>query len=154
IYAGRFETGVAKEALAGLTELSHRFDETINRAPSRQAPYVGASAFTTKAGIHASAIARDPRTYEHISPETVGNRAHVLVSDQSGKANLLSELARLGVAVERDDHRLESLLREVKLRESIGYAYEAASASFELLARRVLGTVPNYFDVESFHVTV
>ena len=126
----------------------------INRAPDRQAPYVGASAFTTKAGIHASAIARDPRTYEHIPPETVGNRRHVLVSDQAGKANLLSELARLGVAVERDDRRLEALLREVKERESIGYAYEAASASFELLARRILGTVPNYFAVESFHVTV
>jgi 2-isopropylmalate synthase len=154
IYADRFTTGVEEAALAGLTELSHRFDEMINRAPNRQAPYVGASAFTTKAGIHASAIARDPRTYEHVPPEKVGNRRHVLVSDQAGKANLLAELARLGVAVERDDRRLEGLLSEVKARESIGYAYEAASASFELLARRMLGTVPRYFDVESFHVTV
>src|SRR5438477_10694393 len=154
IYADRFATGVPEAALAGLTELSHRFDEMINRAPDRQAPYVGASAFTTKAGIHASAIARDPRTYEHIEPERVGNRRHVLVSDQAGKANLLSELARLGVAVERDDRRLEGLLGEVKARESIGYAYEAASASFELLARRMLGTVPTYFAVESFHVSV
>jgi 2-isopropylmalate synthase len=154
IYRDRYTTGIAEDALAGLTELSHRFDEMVNRAPDRQAPYVGASAFTTKAGIHASAIARDPRTYEHIPPEKVGNRRHVLVSDQAGKANLLSELARLGVAVERDDRRLEGLLSEVKARESIGYAYEAASASFELLARRILGTVPSYFDVESFHVTV
>jgi 2-isopropylmalate synthase len=154
IYRDRYTTGIAEDTLAGLTELSHRFDEMVNRAPDRQAPYVGASAFTTKAGIHASAIARDPRTYEHIPPEKVGNRRHVLVSDQAGKANLLSELARLGVAVERDDRRLEGLLSEVKARESIGYAYEAASASFELLARRILGTVPSYFDVESFHVTV
>src|SRR6202163_3734503 len=154
IYRDRYTTGIAEDTLAGLTELSHRFDEMVNRAPDRQAPYVGASAFTTKAGIHASAIARDPRTYEHIPPEKVGNRRHVLVSDQAGKANLLSELARLGVAVERDDRRLEGLLSEVKARESIGYAYEAASASFERLARRILGTVPSYFDVESFHVTV
>ena len=154
IYADRFATGVDEAALADLTEISHRFDEMINRAPNRQAPYVGASAFTTKAGIHASAIARDPRTYEHVAPERVGNRRHVLVSEQAGKANLLAELARLGVAVERDDRRLEDLLREVKARESIGYAYEAASASFELLARRILGTVPRYFEVESFHVTV
>jgi 2-isopropylmalate synthase len=154
VYADRFATGIAVEALAGLTTLSHRFDEMVNRAPNRHAPYVGASAFTTKAGIHASAIARDPRTYEHVPPESVGNRRHVLVSDQAGKANLLAELGRLGVAVARDDRRLEALLRAVKEREAVGYAYEAASASFELLARRMLGAVPRYFDVESFHVTV
>jgi 2-isopropylmalate synthase len=154
VYADRFAIGVSEAAVSELTEISHRFDDMINRAPNRQAPYVGASAFTTKAGIHASAIARDPRTYEHVPPEKVGNRRHVLVSDQAGKANLLAELARLGVAVDRDDRRLEGLLGEVKARESIGYAYESASASFELLARRILGTVPRYFDVESFHVTV
>ena len=153
-YADRFETGVTAEGLAGLTALAHRFDELVNRAPNRQAPYVGASAFTTKAGIHASAIAKDPRTYEHVSPEAVGNRRHILVSDQAGKANLLAELARMGLPVERNDRRLDTLLREVKEREAKGYAYEGASASFELLARRALGTVPDYFDVESFHVTV
>ena len=153
-YADRFETGVSAEGLAALTMLSRRFDEMVNRAPDRQAPYVGASAFTTKAGIHASAIARDPKTYEHVEPELVGNRRHVLVSDQGGKANLVAELARMGLEVDRNDRRLDTLLREVKERESVGYAYEGASASFELLARRVLGTVPDYFEVESFHVTV
>jgi 2-isopropylmalate synthase len=153
-YADRFELGIRKDGLADLTRLAHRFDELTNRAPNRQAPYVGASAFTTKAGIHASAIARDPRTYEHVPPEAVGNRRHVLVSDQAGKANLIAELARLGLAVDRNDRRLEALLTAVKERESIGYAYEGASASFELLARRMLGTVPDYFQVESFHVTV
>jgi 2-isopropylmalate synthase len=153
-YAARFEVGVTANGLAGLTALSHRFDELVNRAPDRQAPYVGASAFTTKAGIHASALVRDPKTYEHVEPQAVGNHRHVLVSDQAGKANLLSELSRMGLAVEKNDRRLDTLLREVKERESVGYAYEGAGASFELLARRVLGTVPNFFDVESFHVTV
>jgi 2-isopropylmalate synthase len=153
-YADRYEIGVSAAGLAGLTMLAHRFDELVNRAPNRQAPYVGAAAFTTKAGIHASALARDPKTYEHVAPEKIGNRRHVLVSDQGGKANLIAELSRMGLVVERDDRRLETLLREVKEREAIGYSYEGAAASFELLARRVLGTVPNYFDVESFHVTV
>jgi 2-isopropylmalate synthase len=154
VYADRFETGVSVDGLAGLTALSHRFDELVNRAPNRQEPYVGASAFTTKAGIHASAIAKDPRTYEHVVPETVGNRRRILVSDQAGKANLLVELARMGLAVKKDDARLDALLREVKEREAVGYAYEGADASFELLARRALGSVPDYFDVEGFSVSV
>jgi 2-isopropylmalate synthase len=153
-YADRFEIGVSDEGLAGLTALSRRFDELVNRAPNRQAPYVGASAFTTKAGIHASALVRDPKTYEHVEPDKVGNRRHVLVSDQAGKANLVSELERMEIPVARNDPRLETLLRVVKERESVGYAYEGAAASFELLARRTLGTVPEFFDVESFHVTV
>jgi 2-isopropylmalate synthase len=153
-YAERFEIGVSEAGLGELTRLAHRFDELVNRAPNRHAPYVGASAFATKAGIHASAIVKDPRTYEHVPPETIGNRRHVLVSDQAGKANLVSELGRLGLAVAKDDPRLESLLREVKAREAIGYAYEGANASFELLARRMLGGVPDFFDVESFHVNV
>jgi 2-isopropylmalate synthase len=153
-YAERFAIGVSPEGLASLTRIARRFDELVNRAPDRQAPYVGASAFTTKAGIHASAIVKDPKTYEHVAPETVGNRRHLLVSDQAGKANVVAELARLGLAVERNDSRLDALLREVKEREAIGYSYEGAGASFELLARRMLGGVPDYFDVESFHVTV
>jgi 2-isopropylmalate synthase len=153
-YADRYEIGVTAEGLAGLTAIAHRFDEMVNRAPNRQAPYVGASAFTTKAGIHASAIVRDPKTYEHVEPERVGNRRHVLVSDQAGKANLIAELGRMGLTVDRNDRRLETLLGAVKEREARGYAYEGAGASFELLARRTFGEVPNYFDVESFHVTV
>ena len=153
-YADRFEIGVTPEGLARLTHLAQRFDDMVNRAPNRQAPYVGASAFTTKAGIHASAIAKDPKTYEHIDPATVGNRRHILVSEQGGKANLVAELERVGIAVPRNDPRLDAVLREVKERESTGYAYEGAGASFELLARRMLGNVPDYFKVESFHVTV
>ena len=153
-YADRFEIGVSTEALRGLTALSHRFDEIVNRAPNRQAPYVGASAFATKAGIHASAIVKDPSTYEHVKPESVGNHRRVLVSDQAGRSNLLAELSRLGITVDKGDRRLDALLAEVKEREAVGYSYEGADASFELLARRTLGNVPDFFTVESFHVTV
>ena len=142
------------EALRELTHVSRAFDELLNRAPNRHAPYVGASAFATKAGIHASALAKDPRTYEHVPPDSVGNQRAVLVSDQAGRSNLLAELARLGVEAKPDDPRLGRLLDEVKAREAQGFAYEAADASFELLARSVLGGVPEYFAVDSFHVGV
>ncbi|MEP3275220.1 MAG: citramalate synthase [Stappiaceae bacterium] len=153
-YAEQFELGVSEEGLHSLTHVSRTFDELLNRAPDRHAPYVGESAFATKAGIHASAILKDPKTYEHIAPEKIGNRRRVLVSDQAGKSNLLGELNRLGVDVEKSDPRLDHLLREVKEREATGYAYEAADASFYLLARRILGGVPSYFDVKSFRVMV
>jgi 2-isopropylmalate synthase len=153
-YAESFSTGVGRDQLANLTKFSHTLDELLNRAPNRHAPYVGASAFATKTGIHASAVLKDPRTYEHIAPESVGNRRHVLVSDQSGKSNVLAELERLGVTVDKDDPRVVSVLEEVKEKEALGYAYEGADASFELLARRILGEIPNYFSVERFSVKV
>ena len=153
-FAEAFEIGVSTEALAGLSRLSHSFDELLNRAPDRHAPYVGASAFATKAGIHASALAKDPRTYEHVPPESVGNARAILVSDQAGRSNLVAQLKRLGVGVDADDPRLARVLDEVKAREAQGYAYEGADASFELLARKHLGGVPKYFDVEMFNVSV
>jgi 2-isopropylmalate synthase len=122
--------------------------------PNRHAPYVGDSAFATKAGIHASAIIKDPATYEHIAPDAVGNKRKLLVSDQAGRSNLLAELERIGLKVDKNDPRLTRLLDEVKEREAIGYAYEAADASFDLLARRALGTVPKFFDVAYFDVKV
>jgi 2-isopropylmalate synthase len=150
----RFETGVSREALSEISKISHTFDELLNRAPDRHAPYVGASAFATKAGIHASALAKDPRTYEHVPPESIGNTRAILVSDQAGKSNLVAQLARLGVEVRADDPRLSFLLDEVKAKEAEGYAYEGADASFELLARRALGGTPAFFDVEGFSVNV
>lgn len=153
-YSETFELGVTADALAEITAISRAFDEIINRSPDRHAPYVGANAFATKAGIHASAILKEPETYEHVPPESVGNRRRVLVSDQAGKSNLLGELQRLGMSVDKADPRLDALLSDVKEREAQGYAYEAADASFELLARRRLGEVPKYFDVKSFRVMV
>lgn len=153
-FADRFETRVTAEKLARLTHASRILDEILNRAPHRHAPYVGEAAFATKAGIHASAILKEPETYEHVPPQTVGNRRRVLVSDQAGKSNLIYELERLGVDVGRADPRIARLLEEVKSREAAGYAYEGADASFELLARRLLGEVPEYFRVQSFRVMV
>jgi len=153
-FADRFEIGVSDVQLAKLAHASHTLDEMLNRAPDRHAPYVGESAFATKAGIHASAIMKEPATYEHVPPERIGNRRKLLVSDQAGKSNVLAELDRIGLKVDKDDPRIARLLEVVKEREAIGYAYEAADASFELLARRVLGKVPNYFDVEKFDVNV
>jgi 2-isopropylmalate synthase len=153
-YAERFETGVTPEKLRTLTHASRILDEVLNRAPNRHAPYVGESAFAHKGGIHVSAVQKDPRTYEHIPPETVGNRRRLLVSDQGGRSNILAELERIGIATPKDDPRIARLLEEVKQREAVGYAYEAADASFELLARRMLGNVPQFFDVDAFRVTV
>ena len=153
-YAECFEIGVTREALATLTKVSHTVDELLNRAPNRHAPYVGAAAFATKAGIHASAVLKDPRTYEHVEPELVGNHRRLLISDQAGKSNILAELDRIGVKLAKDDPRVPRLLDEVKEKEAQGYAYEGADASFELLARRLLGEVPDYFEVERFRVEV
>ncbi|HEV8233120.1 MAG TPA: citramalate synthase, partial [Gemmatimonadaceae bacterium] len=153
-YSERFEIGVADDKLTSLTHVAHTLDEILNRSSNRHSPYVGESAFATKAGIHASAIVKDPATYEHVRPEAVGNRRKLLVSDQAGRSNVLAELDRIGIAVDKDDPRVSRLLDVVKEREAVGYAYEAADASFELLARRMLGRVPQYFDVTQFDVNV
>jgi 2-isopropylmalate synthase len=153
-FADRFDIGISHAQLKTLAHASHTLDEMLNRAPNRHAPYVGESAFATKAGIHASAIMKEPATYEHVPPDAVGNRRKLLVSDQAGKSNVLAELDRIGLKVDKDDPRIVQLLDVVKEREAIGYAYEAADASFELLARRVLGKVPSYFDVEKFDVNI
>ncbi|MEX0346443.1 MAG: citramalate synthase [Rhizobiaceae bacterium] len=153
-FGDRFETGLAMDALEGVTRLSRAFDELLNRAPDAQAPYVGSSAFATKAGIHASALAKEPETYEHVPPDTVGNSRRIMVSDQAGKSNFISELNRRGIEVDKADSRLDTLIALVKERETLGYSYEAADASFELLARQTLGSVPKFFEVESFRCMV
>ncbi len=153
-FADRFEIGVSDAGLRKLAHISHALDERLNRAPDRHAPYVGESAFATKAGIHASAIIKDPATYEHVAPDRLGNKRKLLVSDQAGKSNVLAELERIGINADKNDPRVGRLLDIVKERESMGYAYEAADASFELLARRTLGAVPNFFNVRQFDVNV
>ncbi|MGB1088639.1 MAG: alpha-isopropylmalate synthase regulatory domain-containing protein, partial [Alphaproteobacteria bacterium] len=145
---------VAVEKLADLTRLSRLLDETINRAPNRHQAYVGQSAFAHKGGLHASAVEKDPTTYEHVPPESVGNKRTILVSNQAGRANILSRLASIGVEVDAKDKRINRLLEVLKEKEHAGYAYEGADASFELLARRALGEVPSYFEVEKYKVEV
>jgi 2-isopropylmalate synthase len=146
-----YQTGVTDAGLRHLTDLSRALDERLNRIPDRHAAYVGACAFTHKAGLHASAVAKDPRAYEHVPPETVGNRRHIAVSDQAGRANLLTRLGEIGLAAP-GEAALRELLAAVKEREANGYAYEGAEASFELLARRALGQVPDHFRLISFRI--
>lgn len=153
-FVDQFEVGVSKEQLANITHLSRAFDDLLNRAPERQSPYVGASAFATKAGIHASALAKDVSSYEHVDPELVGNERAIMVSQQAGKSNLITALARHGIDVKKDDERLNTLLRTVKEREARGYSYDSADASFGLLARKVFGMLPEFFEVESYKSTI
>ena len=153
-FASQFEIGVDSEQLARLTSVSRLLDEILNRAPARHSAYVGPSAFAHKGGLHSSAVAKDPRTYEHVPPETVGNARKILVSDQAGRSNLLARLSEVGIDLDAKDARIARLLEDLKQREYLGYAYDGAEASFELLARRALGQVPTYFDVESFRVIV
>ena len=153
-FADAFTTGVTPDRLRTLTHASRVLDELLNEAPDRHAPYVGESAFATKAGIHASALIKEPETYEHVPPESVGNERRILVSKQGGRSSLTVALERLGLPADKDDPRVQTLLDEVKTREDQGYSYEAAEASFELLARRSLSSVPRDFSVDSFRVTV
>jgi 2-isopropylmalate synthase len=153
-YAGRFETGVTAEALAGLTRTSRMLDDILNRVPLRAAPYVGASAFAHKAGLHASAILKHPATYEHVPPEVVGNARIIPMSNQAGQSALRERLRLAGIEVAAGDPRLGRILEIVKEREEQGYAYDGAQASFELVARAELGLLPQFFEVKRYRVTV
>jgi 2-isopropylmalate synthase len=146
------KTGVSETQLQQLTHVSRLLDDRLNRPAARGAAYVGESAFAHKGGLHVSAVARDPRTYEHVAPEKVGNRRHIVVSDQAGKSNILARFGEIGLEIAADHPKLGRLIDEVKAREHDGFAYDGADASFELLARRALGSVPEYFTLVSFRV--
>jgi 2-isopropylmalate synthase len=153
-FASQFEIGVSDAGLASLVRVSRNLDDILNRVSLRSAPYVGASAFAHKAGLHASAILKDPSTYEHVPPEVVGNERIIPMSNQAGQSNLRARLAAAGIAVEAKDARLGRILEVIKEREDQGYAYDGAQASFELLARRELGLMPAFFEVKRYRVTV
>ena len=147
-----YETGISGEGLAQLSRVSRVFDEHLNRTPDRSAPYVGSSAFAHKGGLHVSAVEKDPRSYEHIDPAVVGNRRHIVVSDQAGRSNILARFREIGLDIDTNGGKISDLVDLVKQREFSGYAYDGAEASFELLARRALGQVPEYFKGTSFRV--
>lgn len=153
-YASAYDTGVTPAALKDLTRISRMLDDILNRVPMKQAPYVGASAFAHKAGLHASAILKDPATYEHIDPAEVGNSRIVPMSNQAGQSNLRRRLAEAGLEVAPGDPALGRILDRIKAREDEGYAYDTAQASFELLAREELGQLPEFFEVKRYRVTV
>lgn len=147
-----FTVGLSDKDLAQLTHVSRLLDERLNRAPNRHAAYVGDSAFAHKGGLHVSAVEKDPRTYEHIEPKLVGNRRHIVVSDQSGRANILARFREIGFEVDASDPKVAALVETVKQREFDGYAYDGAEASFELLARRAIGGLPELFKLSRFRV--
>ena len=129
-------------------------DEILNRKPNNRAPYVGSSAFAHKGGLHVSAVQKDPKTYEHIQPELVGNMRSIVISDQSGKSNIMARLEKLKIVINSNDEKVQKILDEVKDREFAGYSYDGADASFELLTRRLLGQVPDYIKIKNYEVKV
>ncbi|SFS57363.1 2-isopropylmalate synthase [Sulfitobacter marinus] len=153
-YASAYDTGISLEALEGLTQISRSLDEILNRVPMKQAAFVGSSAFAHKAGLHASAILKDPSTYEHVQPELVGNARIIPMSNQAGQSNLRRRLEGAGLSVAKGDPALGLILDQVKAREADGYSYDTAQASFELLARQALGQMPDLFEVKRYRVTV
>jgi 2-isopropylmalate synthase len=146
------ELGVTPTDLTRLAHLSRTFDERLNRAPQRNAPYVGESAFAHKGGLHVAAVEKDPRCYEHVKPELTGNRRRIVVSDQAGRSNILARFRDIGLDVDVNDPKVTKLLETVKEREFDGYAYDGAEASFELLARQAIDGLPEYFRCSSFRV--
>ena len=147
-----FETGLARDKLGGLTHLSRLLDDRLSLPPNRSAAYVGTRAFAHKGGLHVSAVEKDPRTYEHIEPEIVGNQRIIVVSDQAGRSNIIARFKQIGLDIDPRHPGVARLLETVKNREAEGYAYDGADASFELLARRELHTVPDYYSLQSFRV--
>ena len=138
--------------LAGLTSLANLIGEVANVLPDPRLPYVGTSAFVHKAGMHVSAVLKDPRTYEHVDPQLVGNARRILVSELAGTSNVMAKLRELGIDTEKDKGR--SILEKLKQLESQGYQFEAAEASFELMVRRFQGGSTPPFKLTGFRIFV
>jgi len=153
-FSNKFETNINPSDIKNLTQCSRLLDEILNRKPNQHLPYVGAAAFSHKGGLHVSAVQKDPKTYEHINPEDIGNTRNIIVSDQAGKSNIISRLKTIGVNIKENDPKIKKLLEEVKDREFIGYSYDGADASFELLARRIVGEIPRYISISEYDVSV
>ena len=153
-YVSQFETGINDKGLQAITHVSRMLDDILNRVPNKQAAFVGASAFAHKAGLHASAILKDPTTYEHIDPQVVGNDRIIPRSNQAGQSNLRRRLIEMGLVVSAKDPALLRILDVIKEREAEGYSYDTAQASFELLAREELNLLPDFFEVKRYRVTI
>ncbi|MCD6155953.1 MAG: citramalate synthase [Candidatus Atribacteria bacterium] len=145
---------VDDENLQKLTEVAHFVYEIANLKPNDYDPYVGKSAFAHKGGIHASAMLRNPRTYEHVPPESVGNRRKILVSEQAGRSNVIHRAKEMGIEIDPQDPRLLELVQKIKEAENYGYQYEGADASFEILLRNALGEDIDVFSPKGFRVIV
>jgi 2-isopropylmalate synthase len=147
-------SGIQKEKLQKLRELSLFIDEMANFIPDKHRPYVGESAFAHKGGIHVSAIRRNPETYEHIEPEHVGNTQRVLISDLSGESNILYKAKEFNIDIEKDRKVVKDIVQKIKNLEMHGYQFEAAEGSLELLMKKALGIHKSYFDLVGFRIIV
>ena len=146
-----FHTNINKKNLKLLTKISHTLSDILNEPKSKNAPYVGQNAFSHKGGLHASAVAKNPSTYEHVDPEIVGNSRNVVISDQAGKSNLLSQIKKLSIEV--DSEQINQILELIKQKEAEGFSYDMALASFEILVRKHIGQFKEYFNLNKFRVT-
>jgi 2-isopropylmalate synthase len=153
-FSDNFDIKINENKIKTLTECSRLLDEILNRKSNRRAAYVGPSAFAHKGGLHVSAVSKNPKTYEHIDPSLVGNIRNIVVSDQAGRSNIMLRLNKYGIKVDKNDPKIQALLNEVKDREFVGYSYDGADASFELLARRLLGEIPKYLTISKYDVSV
>lgn len=145
-------TCIGAERMTLLREVSNYVSEVANLRPFLRQPFVGASAFAHKGGIHVSAVLKNSTTYEHILPEAVGNHQRVLLSDLAGKSNIVFKARQYGYELDKNDPRLGALLGCIKEREAIGFEYSVADASFELLLREFLGDSKDYFTFHNFFV--
>ncbi len=143
---------IGEDQIIKLTETSRLVSELVNLAPDEHAPFVGLSAFAHKGGIHVSAVQKNPLTYEHIDPETVGNKRRIVISEQSGLSNVLVKAQSFGIELDRHHPTCRQILQRMKELEHQGYQFEAAEASFELLMREALGTRKTLFEIKGFQV--
>ncbi|MBN1495178.1 MAG: citramalate synthase [Spirochaetes bacterium] len=142
----------AERSLIHLTEMSRYISETANLAHDERAPYVGDNSFAHKGGVHVSGLQKDTRTYEHVNPETVGNRRKVLVSELSGKSNILFKAKEMGIELKNRVTLPAELLQKIKKLEDQGFQFEAAEGSFELLIREATGDYRPFFKLKGFRV--
>ena len=145
---------VPKGALRGIRELSLFVSDLVNQRQDGKAPYVGESAFSHKAGMHANAVEKNPRTFEHVNPALVGNERRILISDGSGTSSVLLKALELGMGIRKSSSEARDVLAALKHLESKGYAFEAADASFRILIQKVLKKHKAFFDLEGFRVIV
>ncbi|OGS38521.1 MAG: citramalate synthase [Elusimicrobia bacterium RIFOXYD2_FULL_34_30] len=145
---------IASEKLKLLTETSRYISEIANVVPSHKQPYIGYSAFAHKGGIHASAVAKKSSTYEHINPSLVGNQRRILISELSGRANILLKSKELNIDFEKNTDKTKKILQIIKEYEKKGYSYEGAEGSFELLVKKHIGKHKTFFDLGGFRVAV
>jgi 2-isopropylmalate synthase len=145
---------VPKNNLKKLSELSRYVNEIANLIANNLSPYVGKNAFAHKAGIHVSAIKRNPKTYEHIDPSLVGNTRRILVSDLSGKSNVIFKAAEMAIDIENSPEKVKKVIEIVKEKENNGYQYEDAEGSFFLLTKKALESFKPFFSLKGYRVSV